>query len=80
MHIKTANDKELTQAMADAILRVGEGCTETDLREWFTDKEITRCGKAAISRAHEIRIEERRARNPIVRGANIAQLDLVAAE
>lgn len=61
LHIKTANDNELTQTMADAILRVGEGCTTTDLREWFTDSEIKRCGDAAISRAHEMQVEEARA-------------------
>ncbi|WP_025593119.1 hypothetical protein [Agrobacterium tumefaciens] len=71
MHIETTNDKELTQVMADAILRVGEGCTETDLREWFTPKEIARCGTAAVARAHEASIENRRARNPIVRYANL---------
>ena len=31
MHIKTANDTELTQAMADAIQRVGEGCTKAEI-------------------------------------------------
>ncbi|MFK0384964.1 hypothetical protein [Agrobacterium sp. NPDC090273] len=60
MHIKTANDNELTQAMADAILRVGDGCTRTDLREWFLEAEITRCGNAAIARAHDMSIETKR--------------------
>ncbi len=44
MSIETASDKELTQAMADAILLVGEGCTETNLRERFTQNETARCG------------------------------------
>ena len=70
MHIKTANDTELTQAMADAILRVGDGCTESDLRDWFTDREINRFGKAAISRAHETRVENARARGLVV-GASL---------
>lgn len=61
MHIKTANDNELTQAMADAILRVGEGCTKEDLREWFTDEEISRCGENAVSRAHAVCVEVKRA-------------------
>jgi hypothetical protein len=75
MHIETANDKELTQAMADAILRVGEGCTDADLREWFTQKEIARCGTAATARAYEVRVQDRRARNPIVHGAVIGRLE-----
>lgn len=61
MHIKTANDNELTQTMAAAILRVGEGCTKHDLREWFTDEEIKRCGDNAVSRAHAVRVEVERA-------------------
>ncbi|EGL64475.1 hypothetical protein AGRO_2684 [Agrobacterium sp. ATCC 31749] len=61
MHIKTANDNELTQAMADAILRVGEGCTKADLREWFTTNEVRRCGDAAIARAHDMRVQHARA-------------------
>ena len=61
MRIKTANDNELTQAMADAILRVGEGCTKADLREWFTTNEVHRCGDAAIARAHDMRVQDARA-------------------
>ena len=61
MHIKTANDTELAQAMAEAIQRVGEGCTKTDLREWFTADEIHRCGDAAIARFHDIRVQDARA-------------------
>ncbi len=34
MHINTSNETELTHAMAEAIQRVGEGCTKADLREW----------------------------------------------
>lgn len=60
MHIKTSNDNELTQAMADAILRVGEGCTRTDLRTWFTADEIQRCGDAAIARTHDMLVEDAR--------------------
>ncbi len=61
MHIDTANDTELTQAMADAIQRVGEGCTKADLREWFTDDEIHRCGDAATARLHDMRVQDARA-------------------
>jgi len=60
MHIKTANDTELTQAMADAIQRVGEGCTKAELREWFTAEEIRRCGDAAIARFHDMRVQDAR--------------------
>jgi hypothetical protein len=60
MHIKTANENELTQAMAEAIQRVGEGCTKADLREWFTADEIHRCGDAAIARLHDMRVEDAR--------------------
>jgi hypothetical protein len=61
MHINTANDTELTQAMADAIQRVGEGCTKADLREWFTSDEIRRCGDAAIARTHDMLVQDERA-------------------
>lgn len=61
MRINTANDTELAQAMADAIQRVGEGCTTADLREWFTADEIDRCGDAAISRFHDMRVCDARA-------------------
>ncbi len=61
LHVETANDNELTQAIADAILRVGEGCTKDNLREWFTDAEISRCGEAATARAHTISVEVKRA-------------------
>ncbi len=61
MHIKTSNDNELTQAMADAIERVGDGCTKADLREWFTAEEIYRCGDAAVSRFHDMRVQDARA-------------------
>jgi hypothetical protein len=67
MHIKTSNDNELTQAMAEAIQRVGEGCTKADLREWFTAGEIRRCGDAAISRAHDMRVREARASDPAIK-------------
>ncbi|MFB0692500.1 hypothetical protein ACA106_18425 [Agrobacterium pusense] len=60
MRINTANDTELAQAMAEAIQRVGEGCTKADLREWFTADEIHRCGDAAISRVHDMRVENAR--------------------
>lgn len=60
MDIKTANDTELAQAMAEAIQRVGEGCTKADLREWFTAEEIHRCGDAAIARFHDMRVEDAR--------------------
>ncbi|MGP4686145.1 hypothetical protein ACSV5K_07260 [Agrobacterium pusense] len=60
MHINTLNDNELTQAMADAIQRVGEGCTKADLREWFTANEIHRCGDAAIARFHDMRVQDAR--------------------
>lgn len=61
MRINTANDTELTQAMADAIQRVGEGCTKADLREWFTADEIHRCGDAATARLHDMRVLDARA-------------------
>ncbi|WP_236775961.1 hypothetical protein [Agrobacterium tumefaciens] len=61
LHIKTKNDNELVDVMSDAMLRVGEGCTVTALREWFTSAEITRCGPAAINRAYDKRVLERRA-------------------
>ena len=61
MHIQTSNDNELTQAIADAILRVGEGCTKSDLRTWFTADEIRRCGDAAIARTHDILVQDARA-------------------
>lgn len=61
MRINTANDTELTQAMADAIQRVGEGCTKADLREWFTADEIHRCGDAATARLHDMRVRDARA-------------------
>ena len=61
MHINRANDIELTQAMAEAIQRVGEGCTKADLREWFTADEIHRCGDAAIARFHDMRVQDSRA-------------------
>lgn len=60
MHIQASSDNELTQAMADAILRVGEGCTKTDLRAWFTADEICRCGDAAIARAHDMLVQDAR--------------------
>ncbi len=60
MHINTANDTDLKQAMAEAIQRVGEGCTKADLREWFTAEEINRCGDAAIARFHDMRVEDAR--------------------
>ncbi|MBP2540433.1 hypothetical protein J2768_002870 [Agrobacterium tumefaciens] len=60
MHIKTANHNELTQTMADAILRVGEGCTKADLRAWFTADEIRRCGEAAIARTHDMLVQDAR--------------------
>lgn len=61
MRINTANDTELTQAMAEAIQRVGEGCTKADLREWFTTDEIHRCGDAATARLHDMRVQDARA-------------------
>lgn len=61
MRINTANDTELAMAMADAIQRVGEGCTKADLREWFTADEIHRCGDAAIARFHDMRVRDARA-------------------
>lgn len=60
MQIKTSNDNELTQAMAEAIQRVGEGCTKADLREWFTAGEIYRCGDGAIARFHDMRVQDAR--------------------
>ncbi len=60
MHINTSNETELTNAMAEAIQRVGEGCTKADLREWFTAKEINRCGDAAIARFHDMRVQDAR--------------------
>lgn len=60
MHIQTSNDNELTQAIADAILRVGEGCTKADLRAWFTTDEIRRCGEAAIARTHDMLVQDAR--------------------
>ncbi|KQR27226.1 hypothetical protein ASF91_19610 [Rhizobium sp. Leaf155] len=60
MRIQTANDNELKETMADAMLRVGEGCTVKDLREWFTDAEIARVGDAASARAYEKQVEENR--------------------
>jgi hypothetical protein len=60
MQIQSANDSELKQNMADAIRRVGEGCTVTDLRQWFTEAEIARMGDAASARAHEMQVEENR--------------------
>jgi len=60
MHINTANDTHLKQAMAEAIKRVGEGCTKSDLREWFTAEEINRCGDAAIARFHDMRVQDAR--------------------
>lgn len=61
MRINTANDTELTQAMAEAIQRVGEGCTKADLREWFTADEIHRCGDAATALLHDVRVQDARA-------------------
>ncbi len=60
MHINTANDTHLKQAMAEAIQRVGEGCTKADLREWFTAEEINRYGDAAIARFHDMRVQDAR--------------------
>ncbi len=60
MHTNTANDTDLKQAMAEAIQRVGEGCTKADLREWFTAEEINRCGDAAIARFHDMRVQDAR--------------------
>ncbi len=60
MHINTANETELTQAMAEAIQRVGEGCTEADLREWFTAEEIHSFGDAAIARFHDMLVQDAR--------------------
>lgn len=60
MRIQTANDNELKQAMADAMLRVGEGCTKKDLQEWFTEAEISRVGDAATARAYEMQVQENR--------------------
>ncbi|WLD96027.1 hypothetical protein PX860_10655 [Agrobacterium leguminum] len=60
MHINTANDTALTHAMAEAIQRVGEGCTKADLREWFTTDEIHRCGDAAIAHFYDMRVEDAR--------------------
>lgn len=61
MNINTANDTELTQAMAEAIERVGEGCTKADLREWFTADEIHRCGDAATARLYDMCVHDARA-------------------
>lgn len=61
MHIKTENDNELVDAMSDAVLRVGDGCTVTNLRRWFTSAEIRRCGDAAVIRAYDKRVLEKRA-------------------
>ncbi|UXS35101.1 hypothetical protein FY152_17820 [Agrobacterium tumefaciens] len=61
MHIKTKNDEELKDVMSDAMLRKGETCTVTDLREHFTDAEIRRCGKDAAIRAYDKRVLEKRA-------------------
>lgn len=60
MHLKTSNDNELIQAMADAILRVGECCTKADLRAWFTTDEISRCGDAAIALTHDMLVQDGR--------------------
>lgn len=60
MTIQTSNDNELKQAMADAMRRVGDGCTKEDLRKWFTDAEINRFGDAARARAYEMEVEENR--------------------
>ncbi|UXS03020.1 hypothetical protein FY156_04530 [Agrobacterium tumefaciens] len=61
MHINTKTDSELKDAMSDAVLRVGDGCTVTDLRQWFTDAEIRRCGTEAVVRAYDKRVLEKRA-------------------
>lgn len=61
LHIKTKNDEELKDVMSDAMLRKGETCTVTDLREHFTDAEIRRCGNDAAIRAYDKRVLERRA-------------------
>ncbi|MGV2049041.1 hypothetical protein ACQZ48_03040 [Agrobacterium sp. 22-209-1] len=61
LHIKTNNDEELIDAMSDAILRQGDLCMVTPLREYFTDSEIKRCGGAAAIRAYDKRVLEKRA-------------------
>lgn len=79
MHIETANDEELTQAMADAIQRVGEGCTKADLREWFTAKEIRRCGDAATARVHDMRVSAARATDPAIKYPYYSTAELARA-
>jgi len=60
LHIKTKSDEELKDVMSDAMLRRGETCTVTDLREHFTDAEIRRCGKEAAILAYDKRVLEQR--------------------
>ena len=46
-------DKKIISAMADEMLRLGEGCTEDDVANRFTRDEIAKFGEAARTLANQ---------------------------